>query len=988
MPCHFGKEGVEMGDEKKIGKNLKPSNRKVKIQQGFIQKEVNLAGEDELPDFDEQIQQDPPHEDQLLQERIDSLELNSMYNDEIYAWLSLIRHINYNLLYPSEETLKQAVTKTGLVKGRTRTDVFKLVKLAHDLSPGLIQFRTLPRSKVGSIRPRWRGEWASIDHFEFEGGWYTHLLNQFSRLSIVKKVKGEAPNATASAHFLNKKADTLQGITENLIYDAGSEFRGEFEKAIERRLMNPYVQAAKGHADVAMNERRNQTIKHAAGRIKALDPDLTDKECIYSAVSAINKRPTRALKGLSPFDVHYGIYNGVAARNACNTPEDSSIMESIRRGIDFNKVSELAQAAVEFIFTDQSYLDKVEHLNEQMRTGLRAMRDLKKGALIDFVESDRTINKVWKGPAKVVVVEGNKVFFTIGRRLGDRPINLCRQRLDTTDMLGLAKELKFVDFKALNREHKVSESLKKIPEFPIQGGKSSSSKRETKNDKSKINLRDDMDDEELLLHGHRPLYVNKPLWTEKTNKGKGPIVLDSSELPKHKTVTRTAEERKADKKSNKISHYEDEERRKLRDEKKNAKRALGGTTDQSVPCPSSVCLSCNNPHSNQAHQCQKAYRFKFWIQPELLETYSLPDPTSHEECKGCIKRNDKGDKVKRHEHQCVIHPKYDQVRITPLPGGYGNKKAASAAAVVANAEVCYTEKEASYKAVQESGPNAVIELNAKQAFHDFCDKNLPLLVKATFKPKNKAGKLEQDQRKGMLDNVHCNLFGEMFGGVSVHAIGIQREVEELQYPRPWDAATIVKAYKVTRGTGRTSIEESFRGDKATLDPGRSSVFLVIRFKKERSPIYIPPGTKGQLSVPIGALFESKLGDEAETSVRKEFAAMTKYDVLAKEHYDPEVHVLPNKENRGNVIASKLLTTLKLLPDGTIRKVKGRHISRGDIHPFIVGKESINDREEYERTDAATARIESIIMVALFCLRVSGRIMSMDFSSAFLQGQYY
>ena len=263
-----------------------------------------------------------------------------------------------------------------------------------------------------------------------------YLVDMFSRLTAAKFISSKDPCKIIEV-ILEKWIGAGYGVMEFLHSDIGGEFSNDELRDVAANLnIKLTTTAAYSPHQNGINERNHATVDMMLNKMIESDPSMKPETALLWALNAKNSLANH--NGFSSYQLVYGV-NPSLPNNMSN---GVASLENVTVSETFAKhLNAMNQARKEFIQAESS-----DTVKKALKSRIYAKGDdICEGDWIYYKKSDgKNKNQIWRGPDKVVAVNGKKLFVDHGARLStvnrDQSVRMGEEYWRAEDVMNEANE--------------------------------------------------------------------------------------------------------------------------------------------------------------------------------------------------------------------------------------------------------------------------------------------------------------------------------------------------------------------------------------------------------------------------------------------------------------------------------------------------------------------------------------------------------------------
>ena len=268
--------------------------------------------------------------------------------------------------------------------------------------------KRVPRPKFSIPRADSPNKIVSIDLKHFSDRYICYLVDMFSRLTVGKVIPDKS--AEQVVNCIVELWIPHYGVMSGIHSDIGGEMSNDVLEDVASKLgVKLTTTAAYSPHQNGINERNHCVVDLMVSRMLASDQSLSVEMALLWALNA--KNSLENCHGFSPFQLHIG-YNPRLPSVTRDGPP--SYDEFCKSGVFARNINAMHLAREEFVRSESS-----ASLQRALKSKIFPRGDgIVEGDWIYFKKSDGKNRKMWRGPSKVVSVNGKKLFIDQGARLG------------------------------------------------------------------------------------------------------------------------------------------------------------------------------------------------------------------------------------------------------------------------------------------------------------------------------------------------------------------------------------------------------------------------------------------------------------------------------------------------------------------------------------------------------------------------------------------
>ena len=326
----------------------------------------------------------------LMTRIIDSADEKERYNG--------LKHLHEQMGHPQKENLERLIKNAD----KWRACMNEQLKTIYDKCETCKLFAKTPaRSVVAMPRASAFNDILTLDIKMRDGKLILYMIDHFSRLTKGIFVKSKKPPEIVKAIMLHWVAAGF-GLPGSLHSDVGGEFtNAEVIEMAEQLGCKVTSTAGSSPYMNGLNERNHHTVDRMYSMIEEDNPGLTPSEILSHALHA--KNSLQMVHGFSSYQLVFGKAPNIPGLTNVSPPMLNDVVEGDVMRKHLNALYSSRQAYVKS--------ESDSKLKLALKSNLRrCSKDLKCGEWIYYKREDER----WKGPAKIVGVDGKKLFVTQG----------------------------------------------------------------------------------------------------------------------------------------------------------------------------------------------------------------------------------------------------------------------------------------------------------------------------------------------------------------------------------------------------------------------------------------------------------------------------------------------------------------------------------------------------------------------------------------------
>lgn len=324
-----------------------------------------------------------------------------------------LRRLHHLYGHTSAEKLTKFLAKTGKISVEMKKT---LENVAKNCEACVKTKRRSPRPKSSIPRVDGVNQIITVDLKEYDTKdskhrYICYLIDMHSRLTIGQFIPDKKPSRIVET--LVNKWIPFYGIMGGIHSDIGGEMSNEIMEDVASNLGIKLTTAAYSPHQNGLNERNHAIVDLMLKRMKESDPEIPIEIALSWSLQAKNSLENSF--GFSPFQLHVG-YNPILPTVTKGQPP---AMEGRTKSEILGKhLTAMHRAREEFIKAESSSALRKVLKSKIFPRG----EEVSEGDWIYYLKDDGkakgTESKMWKGPSKVVAINGKKLFIDQGARLG------------------------------------------------------------------------------------------------------------------------------------------------------------------------------------------------------------------------------------------------------------------------------------------------------------------------------------------------------------------------------------------------------------------------------------------------------------------------------------------------------------------------------------------------------------------------------------------
>ena len=236
-----------------------------------------------------------------------------------------------------------------------------------------------------------------------------YFIDMFSRLTVASFIPEKKPELIVEV--LMEKWASSYGLMKGIHSDIGGEMSNELLEDVAANLgIELTTTAAYSPHQNGLNERNHATVDLMMTKMMVSDPNLTPEMALCWSLNAKNCLENQY--GYSPFQLHIGANPKLPSATRDGPPALEGITKS----------KSLAQHLTAMHLAREAFVEAESSasLRKALKSKIYSKGDgIQEGDLVYYQKNDsKAKSRVWRGPAKVVAVNGKKLFIDQGARLG------------------------------------------------------------------------------------------------------------------------------------------------------------------------------------------------------------------------------------------------------------------------------------------------------------------------------------------------------------------------------------------------------------------------------------------------------------------------------------------------------------------------------------------------------------------------------------------
>ena len=308
--------------------------------------------------------------------------------------------------HTSAEKLEKFLRKAGKDTTGTKNTLEKIEKSCESCLKSKRR-KPLPKSAIPRVeRPN---QIVTLDLKEFKNGYICYIIDMHSRFTAADFISNKNPDTLVNC--IMHKWVSVFGVMEGLHSDLGGEMTNELldEVASKMDIKITTTSSYSPHQN-GLNERNHAIIDLMITKMLASDSSLTPEIALCWGLNA--KNSLENCYGFTPVQLQIGktpILPSVT-RNGPPLYSNETKSESFAKHLNAMNV-----ARQEFIKAESS-----SALKKALKSRVHPRgHDIMEGDWIYYRKNDKIKkNVIWKGPSKVISINGKKMFVDQGARLG------------------------------------------------------------------------------------------------------------------------------------------------------------------------------------------------------------------------------------------------------------------------------------------------------------------------------------------------------------------------------------------------------------------------------------------------------------------------------------------------------------------------------------------------------------------------------------------